>query len=264
MKKVEVLISAMYQRDFLLFENTKIETSALMVNQCDVEEYKEMSTSFGVFKSISTRERGLSRSRNMALENSSGDYCLLCDDDEVLYKGYCEKILSAYQQYPDADIICFQIKREGKKYAKKAFKVNKLKSLQISSCQISLKLDSISKTGIKFDTGFGSGTPIGSGEENIFLFDCLNAGLNIYYVPVLIGEVAQMKSNWFEGFTEKYFINKGIISTRMMGVFVGSMYCMYFAISKFSRYKDNLSFGTAVKMMRSGQKKYKEYMEGKS
>ncbi len=70
---------------------------------------------------------------------------------------------------------------------------------------------------VRFDTDYGSGTPMGSGEENIFMYDCLKKGLRAYYVPIDIGEVKQVNSKWFRGFTEDYFWKRGKIIRRMMG-----------------------------------------------
>ena len=79
---VEVLISAMYQSDYSIFEKTNISTDALLINQCDKNEYSKRETKTGIQRCVYTTERGLSRSRNNALINATGKYCLLCDDDE--------------------------------------------------------------------------------------------------------------------------------------------------------------------------------------
>lgn len=252
MSRVEVLISAMHQNDFSIFQRTQIKTDALMINQCDEVGELEKNTEYGFQRIISTTERGLSRSRNLAIQNAKSEICLLCDDDEMFYKGYARKIENAYDRHPDADLICFQIKREGKKYPGKEYRVNYLKSLRISSWQLSMKVDSILRAGIRFDTDFGSGTPLGSGEENIFMFDCLKAGLKIYYVPVCIGKVEQKQSNWFHGFTDQYFFNRGRIIRRMMGTGIGTFYGLYFIITKFPRYKNQVPFRIAALEMFKG------------
>ena len=254
MSNIEVLISAMHQKDDSIFGKTNIRSDALMINQCDNEECHEKIFECGKARTISTIERGLSRSRNMALKNANGDVCLICDDDEILDDNYPELILSAYEKNPKADLICFQVQREGKKYSKKSYKVGYLRSLKIASWQITFKKKSILDNGLTFDENFGSGTPKGSGEENIFLFDCLKKGLSIYYVPVCIGRVGQVKSNWFKGFNELYFYNRGQIINRLLGKSIGSLYCLYFAISKYSQYKMNLSIGKAISALFRGMR----------
>ena len=252
MRKIEVLISAMHQQDDTIFHKTNINSDALLINQCDREEFCEQATSCGILRVISTTERGLSRSRNMALEYAKGDVCLICDDDEILYDAYPQLISKAYEDYADADLICFQVKREGKKYPNKPCRVKYLKSLRIASWQITMRIKSIREAGIRFDTNFGSGTPVGAGEENIFMFDCLKKGLKIYYVPICIGEVAQLKSNWFHGFNKSYFFSRGCITKRLLGKFLGSLYCIYFAVTKYGAYRSELSIFTALRCLFSG------------
>lgn len=254
-EKVEVLISAMHQTDLALLEKTGVTTDGLIINQCDENAVLDKKKNGKQYRMISVRERGLSRSRNMALKNAQGDYCLLCDDDERLYDGYGDKIVDAYKKLPNADIICFIVTFEGKKYSKKPYRIGYLKSLRVSSVQISLKLDSIKKAGILFDEEYGSGTSMGSGEENIFFFDCLKKGLKAYYVPVTIGEVNRTGSNWFKGYTDEYFLKRGAVIYRLMGK-IGVFYCAYFAITKYRKYKKNMRMTRAFMLMMNGMKNH--------
>lgn len=252
MKTVEVLISAMYQKDLSLIDKTGIKTDALLINQCDVEEIKDEIIDNRRIRYISTKERGLSRSRNMALRNAQGTFCLLCDDDEILEYDYEKKILNAFTKNKKADIICFSVKVKNKKFPTRALRIGYLRALKISSCQIVLKRDSIINAGIKFNKNYGSGTTVGSGEENIFLYDCLKAGLKIHYIPDCIAKVKQEQSQWFRGFNEQYFYNRGKIIQRMMGKVFGSLYGGYFIISKYPLYKKEISSVKAFRCLFQG------------
>lgn len=252
---VEVLISAMHQKDLDIFRKTGINTDALLINQCDRNDTIKERRSFGTVRCIYTTERGLSRSRNMALDNAIGKYCLICDDDERLVDNYAEIIKKGFDNHPDAGIVCFQLKHPRKKYTDRSYKVGYLRSLKISSWQIAFRRDMILRTGIKFDTRFGSGTPLGSGEENIFLYDCLKRGIKIYYEPKCIGKVAQETSQWFKGFDEQYFINKGTIIRELMGSVLGFVYCVYFILTKRSLYSSCTSPKSAFKSIMKGLKR---------
>ena len=241
----------MNQNDTSIFEKTNIQSSALMINQCNVDNYWENKRDYGNLKIISTKERGLSNSRNMAIKNASQKYALLCDDDEYLYEGYPQIIENAFNENPHADILCFQIKRSGKKYSNKGFKVGFLSSLKIASWQICFKVESIKKADVFFDKRFGSGTSLGAGEENIFLYDCLKKKLKCFYVPICIGEVAQIESKWFKGFNQLYFYNRGVATRRMMGL-GGFFYCLYFLFAKHYRYKSETSFINACRNIYAG------------
>lgn len=247
MNKLEVLVSAMHQNDLSLIEKICITSQALIINQCDRNDINEKEK----IKMISTTERGLSKSRNLAITNAKGNICLICDDDEILYQNYEKMIIDTYEQYPQADIICFKVLLKNKKYAEKVYRVGFLSALKISSVQMTFKLSSIQKNKIKFDEDFGSGTFMGSGEENIFIYDCLKKGLKVYYIPVVIGEVKESQSQWFKGFNEDYFYKRGSIIYRLMG-YIGVIYCLYFLITKWKRYRYNLSFSKALCLMLKG------------
>ena len=158
MSQVEVLISAMHQNDSSIFKKTNIQSNALMINQCDDDEFWEEERDCGKLRIISTKERGLSNSRNMAIENAMAKYALICDDDEFLYEGYPQIIEKAFANNHKADIICFQVKYPKKSYSNKGFKLGFISISKISSVQICLKLESIKKANVKFNPNFGSNT----------------------------------------------------------------------------------------------------------
>lgn len=171
---IEVLLSCMHQADNSIVKKTNINSDALVINQCNRESYDKYSDQRGNFiRIVSTTERGLSRSRNMAINLAQADICLICDDDEILDDQYVYKILKAFENNPKADVICFALKGLNKKYPKEIVKINFLSALKISSVQIAFRRDKIIKNKIRFDETVGSGVSNAGGEENIFLYNCL-------------------------------------------------------------------------------------------
>ena len=210
MQNVEVLISAMNLSDISIIDRTNIQTNAVLINQSDFNEYKTLKFESSDVKFFSTTERGLSNSRNKAIELASGDICLVCDDDEFLYKDYEDMILKAYSEIPDADLIAFKFLYPQKTYSNAIKKIGYINASTISSVELTFKRERVIDSKIKFNNYFGSGSIYSSGEENIFLYDCLKKGLKIYYVPIEIGKLVEGKeSMWFNGFNENYFFNKG-------------------------------------------------------
>lgn len=41
--------------------------------------------------------------------------------------------------------------------------------------------------------------------------DCLKYGLVVYAVPVEIGAEQERESTWFQGYTDKFFIDRGVL-----------------------------------------------------
>lgn len=239
--KLEVLLSCMNQNDTSIIQKTNIQTDAIIVNQCDKNyiEYLEFCSEKSVVCNvvfINTREKGLSKSRNMAIDNSRADICLFCDDDELLNMDYSSVIISEFENRKDADIIAFIIDRPLKEYSKKVMNVGYLSSLKISSVQIAFRRLKVLDKSIYFNEKMGSGTGNGAGEEIRFLYDCLKKGLKIVYVPISIGKLLNSESQWFSGFNESYFLNRGWANKMIFGCFGACLYNLYFSIIKYPIY----------------------------
>lgn len=230
-------------------EQTGIQTDALIVNQCMQAESSEdvsldcnaievQNGSRGNIRMIRSNTRGLSKSRNLAIQHAAGDVCLLCDDDEQLDRSYENIILKAYEALPDADIICFRISNQPSRLTQKTQRLTKWTAMRIASWQITFRRESILKSGIRFDEDMGAGTGNGGGEEVKFLRDCIKAGLKSYYVPKSIGTVAQTDSTWFKGFDRDFFYKRGITNRYMLGLPLAVLYAAYYTFVKRELYKD--------------------------
>lgn len=248
--KVEVLLSCMHAKDFSIIKESNLcNVNTLVVNQCVTE--KEECVTEGIHRMIKTPTRGLSVSRNLAVDNSKADIGLISDDDEVFTTGVDEKIRQAYLKLPDADVIIFKISNRTTKLGNVTKRLRKYDLLRVSSWQISFKLSSI-KGKVFFDTNLGAGTGNGAGEENKFLLDCYKNDLKIYYVPVEIATLVEKDSTWFFGYTEEFFFNRGKTTRYMLGLFTASLYGVYFLIGKHHMYKNELSIWKAGKCMLKG------------
>ena len=225
--KVEVLISCMYQSGREIISRTNIQTDAVVVNQCDTDSREEFTFSNKSGERcraliINARDRGLSKSRNRAIANSSRDILLLCDDDEILNDDYSARIVRAFRENNDS-IIAFRFDSPKKSYPNAARKINIVNAGRLTSHQIAMRRDDIVSNGIRFNEKMGSGTGNGAGEENKFVVDCLKKGLTGKYVPELIGRIVDGQSQWFSGYNKKYWIDRGwaykMIHGRVRGLF---------------------------------------------
>lgn len=246
----EILMSCMHQKNFSLIDESNIHSNVLMVNQCDEDAIYVENKESSYRKMICTTQRGLSKSRNMALEHATGDIILFADDDEWFEDSVEDIVLGAFDTI-NADIIVFDIYDYEKGLKRTIHKLNLLETLKISSCQIACKRESIGKKGVKFDVNLGAGTPNGAGEENKFLWDAHKAGLTILYYPKYIVRLTDSKSTWFEGFTRNYFYKRGKVTGYFMGKGLASAYALYFAVTKYRLYKKECSFvETIISLMK--------------
>ena len=136
--------------------------------------------------------KGLSRSRNLALSKADGDIAVLADDDIAFFQDSFQIIKNAYADDPDLDVACFKIKTpEGeppyKIYPLFSYAISKGKRHYLSSVEITFRIKRIKGKHIRFDERFGLGSPhLICGEEKVFIYDCKNASLNIWFLPEFI------------------------------------------------------------------------------
>lgn len=254
--KLEVLVATMHRENCDFLKDMQITSDAVVINQTDTMKQQVFYDGAKRITFLSFHETGLSKSRNRALEAASNEICLLADDDMIYTSDYEEKILKTHEQYPDADIIAFQVTRLGntrlKEFRNKATVENWISCMKISSVEITFKRDSILNAGLKFNELFGAGAYFNVGEENIFLYDCLRKKLKILYVPIVIGAVSSDQSSWFNGYSEKYFQNMGAAYYEMSHTWYGILILQHI-IRHYKLYKKDISFFSLFNAMWTGK-----------
>ncbi|MCH5174598.1 MAG: glycosyltransferase [Prevotellaceae bacterium] len=123
--------------------------------------------------------KGLSRNRNNAMANASGDILLIADDDNRYTDELIENIFEAYEAHPNADVIHFQaLDMEGNP-------LHPYPADFVSSVELSFRR----KVTVRFDERFGLGSEkLCAGEEQVWMKDAKDAGYTIIYVakPVVM------------------------------------------------------------------------------
>lgn len=256
---VELLISTMNLNDpEEQIKQERVSGKSLIINQITKTGKNDIRIEEGDHRCFSFHEKGLSRSRNRALNNAIGDICTLSDDDMTYCENYEEIILSAYKKYPEADLIAFSfLYPDGKeKHHLREGRVSLLMSMKINSAMITYKRKSVIENRLMFDERFGAGGLYPWGEENIFLFDCIRKGLKLYYVPIIIGQLQPSNSSWSRKNTPKHFEQMGAIYYRMSSRLFPFL-IIQFALRKRSQYIEETDMFTAIKSMFIGAKKFK-------
>lgn len=191
--QLEILISTMNRNslDFLevMFQNNTLsEFQILVINQ--TIENRIILSKEPKIRVINSFEKGLSKSRNLAIANAIGDICLLADDDVIYLKGFEKLILKAYASHENTDLITFKtLTTENKPYSTYPKKTNNLKDFikYVLSIEITFKRLSVLNSGINFNENFGLGATFEDSENYIFLTD-LKAieNFKLLYVPEFI------------------------------------------------------------------------------
>jgi glycosyltransferase involved in cell wall biosynthesis len=256
--KLEVLISTMNQKDYSLIKKMNIHSDAVVINQCDNNSLTEIYQNPYRIKWINRSERGLSKSRNVAIKNSEADICMISDDDLIYVDNYIERVKTQFVKYPDADIITFQvegIEEKFKDYHTEARELNYFTSMKVASVEIVFKRDSIIRNNIKFNESFGAGTNYQMGEENIFLTLCLKKRLKLVYVPVKIADLHIGESSWFKGYNSNFFVSKGAQFTAMSEL-LSVPYILQYIARKYKLFKNEIDVISATRSMFEGRKLY--------
>lgn len=209
---IEILISTQNQGNFSfleeLFSNvSNLNFSILIVNQ--TTENKILVSDNEHIKVVNSFEKGLSKSRNLAIRSSSKKLLLFTDDDVVFEPDFSTKICEAFNKYPNNDGFRFQFYKAKNQFHKKYPKTFKSKLsifeiLNTSSIELVLKKKIVEKN-IFFDENFGLGTPFCMGEEGIFLHDLIKNNLKIGFVPEAIVSHAQPSTTNKITIEQKYF-----------------------------------------------------------
>ncbi|MCF7203584.1 glycosyltransferase family 2 protein [Pseudomonas oligotrophica] len=256
--KIDILISTMNQANYDLLDSMRINSDCVVVNQCGKDSFEEFSYRGHKVKWINSSEIGLSRSRNLAIKNSSADICVLADDDLIYVEGYADLVVSQYDKMQDADLLAFVVEgidRVFKTYPANTQRLNFISSMKVSSVQISFKRKKFVDNGISFKEEFGAGSTFYVGEENIMLSDCWRIGLGMYFVPLKIADIILGSSTWFEGFNKRYFIAKGACFAAMSKP-LAVLLIVQFALRKQRLYKNESTLVQALKNMLKGRKAY--------
>ncbi len=220
MKTYQLLISTMMQSDYGILNRMRVDSDAIVVNQCNCVG-KDMFLRNGkeiVFYSFD--EKGVGLSRNSAMMRATADIIEFADDDMRFVDSYREKVLKEFDKHPEADAILFSV--ESLNPQRPLLKINKFarvhrrEALKYGCARLAIRREKILYNNLSFSLLFGGGAKYGSGEDTLFLQDCLKAGLKIYKSPVKVADIVQDDSSWFKGYTDQYFIDKGSLFAATM------------------------------------------------
>ena len=231
--KTEILLSCMFLSDSKeMIKRSHITSDTVIINQCDEENYKEENICNALLRTFSVTDRGLTKSRNLAISKSQADICIICDDDEIFNDGYEKAVSSAYDALPDADIIIFDMVDRPLKWGNRIKRLGYIDLMSVSSWQITFRREKLLASGVLFDENMGAGSGNGAEEEFRFLTQCRKAKLRIYHYPFRLASVAQTQSTWFKGFDEEFFVNRGNTTRYIMGLPLSVLYAAYYAFAK--------------------------------
>lgn len=213
--KYQLLVSTMNQKDFSLVDTMKIDSNAIIINQSNDNRYEKIYVNNNCIEMYTFNEKGVGLSRNSAFMRSGSEIIEFADDDMIFVSGYREKVINEFDKNPNADAILFSIQslNSDRPFHKisKTKRINRMESRKYGCARLAVRREKLIYNNISFSLLFGGGAKYGAGEDTVLINDLIKKGLKVYVSPIKIADVKQDNSTWFEGYTDKYYFDKGAL-----------------------------------------------------
>lgn len=210
----QLLISAVDAQVNNLLSHMSVDSDAVLVNQCGMDDVGESEFNGHRIKHICQSVRGVGNSRNAALENATADICLFSDEDIVYFPGYEEAVLKGFEAHPEASVITFNVlvdERRRTYFNEDVHEIRWNNYGRYPAYAIAVKRQDILDKDIHYSPLFGGGAKYSNGEDSLFLHDCLKANLKMWAETAQIGQEEYRESTWFKGYTDKFFFDRGVL-----------------------------------------------------
>ncbi len=260
---IEILVATMNRNslDFLIpmFSFCHFsDFSILIVNQTN--ENNLLVSDFPSVRVINSFEKGLSKSRNLALKKAIGKIVLIADDDVIYKKDFDVKIVQAYNQHKNKAVISFCIEKPNgllfKKYLPNAkMNLSLMELFNILSVEISINKSIFDRLGVLFDENFGLGSSFEMGEEAVFLSDIKKLNWQIAFVPSVIASHPEISSTDKFDIAQGYYIQGAFLSRVLKGDYFMGLATKLFFDLKHKKLKLN-QIPEAIKKANLGKMDY--------
>lgn len=230
--KLQVLVSTVGEDMDTLAERMNLESDAIIINQTDYFDYHEYRHKNKRIQCFALAERGVGLSRNNALLRAESDIVLFSDEDIVYDEGYEKAVLDAFEAHPEADFLLFNMRvgeARATYYTNKFHRVHIWNAGRYPTYSFAVRREKLHAANVTFSLLFGGGAKYSNGEDSLFLKDCLKYGLKVYAVPVELGRERERESTWFQGYTDKFFIDRGVLYHFLYGVLAYPMAVRFIA-----------------------------------
>lgn len=140
------------------------------------------------FHILRSTTKGLAVNRNIALSKATAPLLLISDDDVDYTEEGLRAVVDAFHRHMSIDIVTFRYTSAShtKHYPSSTFNLGSPeKGYFVTSFEIALRREAVQGK-IWFNENFGIGAAFPSGEEEIFICDCLASGLKGIFEPITI------------------------------------------------------------------------------
>ena len=261
--RLQTLVSCEKQNMDTIAETMNLGSDAIVINQCGENGYKEYDYKGNKICCYSFNEKGVGLSRNNALLRADADIVLFSDEDIRYNDGYAEKVLECFEGRPDADMLLFNFevaKDRATYHTESEHRVTRLNCGRYPTYSFAIRREKLHKAGITFSLLFGGGAKYSNGEDSLFIRECIRKGFKIYALPVNLGREEPRPSTWFNGYTEKFFFDRGVLYKPLYGVLAKPLAIRFLLAHKSTFFGGESTevkeWKQAYKLMKKGMKEY--------
>ena len=137
-----------------------------------------------------------------------------------LFAEIARRVKVYQQEHPEADMLLFNMEvcEERRTYHIEEFgRVKQHNCGRYPTYSFAIRTEKMHKANITFSLLFGGGAKYSNGEDSLFIKECITKRLKVFRVPVTIGTEVPRPSTWFQGYTEKFFYDRGVLYYHLYG-----------------------------------------------
>ena len=179
---------------------------------------------------LELHSRGVTKSRNAVIENTSTKYLLFGDDDVEFKEESIRSAITFLEANTEISILLLQAVDETgvlrKRYPTKAHPLKLTNSAKAATYEMIIRVPEIKKASVRFDENFGAGAENYLGDEYIFIADALRAGLKGMFLPLVIATHPNDSSGNFRNIKQDALVRSRIFS-RVFGLWAPLMRLLF-------------------------------------
>ena len=255
--KLEMIYSTFNDRIYNIIDNLpcfNLNTTLLIIHQISIN--KDYSKSIKKLldrtdiRYIATESTGVTKSRNIGIDNSTGDVLLFCDDD-VIYKDNIYNTITRIYENKKIAFATFpysysdNLNVPAPKFKSTSYNHSYKSILSVGTIEITCKRESLISNNIKFPEDMGAGTELFICDEPVFLSRLIKKNLTGIYIPTLICSHPRLSSGSI--FNEKNaFLSRLLCFIKIFGNTSGRIIYLLFIMKNIKSLKTYADFKNAT------------------
>lgn len=263
---LQILVPTMNKTKEQIFDlcrNLNVQSDCVIANQCGYNDNYYFKYNNHTINVVCTDTVGVSKNRNVLLENLTSEVGLMLDDDCVMSQDYFRQIADFFIAHPNAVFVLFNgiLNNDGiakKIHNRKTARANKYYKISYAGAPgLCFRKNAILKSGIKYDETIGTPNYIVAGEDTVFHYNLLKSNKNFYISESVIFTIFNNNetSTYFNGIDERYIVTRGYITK-----YIHPYTCFLYKIKHCLRFKNqsrSLSLFEIFKYFNKGVKMFK-------